>query len=77
LSSNSNPNFLVGNNLTIADTSFGAWILKYVVADTFTWKAIFMAELNKFPKTKGWCMNTLEPCFGAWIKQQKVSPTGM
>ena len=62
--------------MTIADTAFGCYLLKFVVADTFPHKAIFAPEVDKFPKVKNWCKNTLEPVFGDYVKMQKVSPTG-
>ena len=77
LGSNSNPNFMVGNCMTIADTAIGAYFCKLVIADTHQHRHFFAAEVDKFPMTKNWCMNTLKPAFGEWIKTQKVGASAM
>ena len=71
---NSSPNFLVGNSMTTADISMGAYVLKYAIADTHPHQLIYAKEMRNFPRVNNWAQNTIAPTFRNWFANQ---PKGM
>ena len=70
---NSNPDFMVGNSMTIADISWGAWLLRYAYSECHhVHKEIYGAEVKKFPKVEHWANKTIYPNFGEWYKNEPL-----
>ena len=74
LKCNGNPNFVVGNHMTTADISLGAFILKYVYNQHQPHRKIYGDELKNFPRVNQWANNTIVPVFGQWFDKE---PKGM
>lgn len=70
LSKNSNPNFLVGNSITLADAAFGSFLLKFALGPHNPHKAEYTAEIEKYPKVKKWAYGTIKGAWGAWFDQE-------
>ena len=74
LAQNSNPNFLVGNSMTTADVSLGAFPLKHVDNVNHPHRQIYAMELRKFPRVNNWASNTIAPAFSLWFKSEPIAP---
>ena len=67
LSKNSNPSFLVGNCLTLADITWGALLLKNALSENNGHRRFFAQKLADFPKVSHWSETTIKPTFLAWF----------
>ena len=65
MSKNVNPNFLVGNGLTLADFCLSQFILKYPLNDLQpdNFRKMYNDELVKYPRVNNYANRTLKPVF--------------
>ena len=59
LSKNSNPSFLVGNSLSLADIAWGTYILKNALSQKNVHRAFYAGKVAEFPRVKHWCEVTI------------------
>ena len=64
------PNFLHGNSMTIADTSYGQFFMRFVNSDFHRDQKIYQAEVAKYPRVQQWCNNTIKATFADWHSKQ-------
>ena len=65
LSKNKNPNFLVGNGITMADISLSQFILKYPLneAQPDNFRKMYDDEMKKYPRVNNYANRTVKPAF--------------
>ena len=69
LSENQNPDFLVGNHITMADIAFGQYLLRFPLNEHLPedWRKLYLDEVSKYPKVQNYTYKTIKPTFYAWF----------